>query len=128
MRMSQELKENGLPKVRARYKKRSREGKSRMIDELCEDQGYERKYAIKLLNDALPAPSGQSHAGPLPQYDAIEPIVKQLWLAAEQPCGKRLVPILRPMGSPSTNDALVSSPIASARCCGRSAQRLWIGS
>ena len=95
MRMSQEPKENWLPKIRARYEKRSREGKSRMLNELCEDHGYERKYAIKLLNDSLPVASGHSHAGPLPRYDVIEPIVKQLWLAAEQPCGKRLVPILR---------------------------------
>jgi hypothetical protein len=95
MHMSQELKENWLPKVRIRYARRSREGKSRMLNELCEDQGYERKYAIKLLNGSLPLASGGSRAGPVPQYDVIEPIVRQLWLAAEQPCGKRLVPILR---------------------------------
>ena len=95
MHMSQEMKENWLPKVRARYEKRSREGKTRMLSELCEDHGYERKYAIKLLNGSLPEPSGRRHPGPLPQYEIIEPIVRQLWLAAEQPCGKRLVPILR---------------------------------
>ena len=65
MRMSQELKENWLPKIRARYEKRSREGKSRMLNELCEDHGYERKYAIKLLNNSLPLPTGLSHAGPV---------------------------------------------------------------
>jgi hypothetical protein len=93
--MSQELKENWLPKVRARYEQRSREGKTRMLNELCEDHGYERKYAIKLVNGSLPVPSGRRHPGPVPQYEIIEPIVRQLWLAAEQPCGKRLVPILR---------------------------------
>jgi hypothetical protein len=31
----------------------------------------------------------------VPQYEVIEPIVRQMWLAAEQPCGKRLAPILR---------------------------------
>lgn len=92
--MSQEMKECWLPKVRARYEKRSREGKTRMLNELCEDHGYERKYAIKLLNGSLPPPSGRPRPGPVPQYDMIEPIVRQMWLAAEQPCGKRLVPIL----------------------------------
>ena len=29
---------------------RGREGRSRMIDELCEQFGYSRKHAIKLLN------------------------------------------------------------------------------
>jgi hypothetical protein len=93
--MSQEMKENWLPKVQARYEKRGREGKTRMLNELCEDHGYERKYAIKLLNGSLPAPSGRSHPGPARQYEVIAPIVRQMWLAAEQPCGKRLVPILR---------------------------------
>ena len=95
MYMSQELKENWLPKVRVRYARRSREGKSRMLDELCEDHGYERKYAIKLLKGSLPEASGRSHPGPVPQYEMIEPIVRQMWLAAEQPCGKRLVPVLQ---------------------------------
>ena len=95
MYMSQELKENWLPKVRVRYARRSREGKSRMLDELCEDHGYERKDAIKLLKGSLPEASGRSHPGPVPQYEMIEPIVRQMWLAAEQPCGKRLVPVLQ---------------------------------
>ena len=95
MRMSQAVKENWLPKVRARYEKRGRAGKTRMLDELCEDHGYERKYAIKLLNDSLPQRSGGRRPGPVPQYEVIEPIVRQMWLAAEQPCGKRLAPILR---------------------------------
>jgi hypothetical protein len=59
MNMSQELKKDWLPKLQARYSKRSREGKSRMLDELCEDYQYERKYAIKLLTGHLPVPSGR---------------------------------------------------------------------
>lgn len=93
--MSQEMKENWLPKVQARYEKRSREGKTRMLNELCEDHGYERKYAIKLVNGSLPKFNGPRRPGPVPRYEVVEPIVRQIWLAAEQPCGKRLVPILR---------------------------------
>ena len=93
--MSQELKAEWLPKLRGRYLRRGREGKSRMLDELCEDYGYERKYAIKLLGGALPPPSGRARPGPEPQYELIEPVVRHIWLQAEQPCGKRLVPILR---------------------------------
>ena len=95
MNMSKELKKDWLPKLRARYQGRSREGKSRMLDELCQDYEYERKYAIKLLGGHLPAPSGQARAGREPQYGLIEPVVAAIWLAAEQPCGKRMVPILR---------------------------------
>jgi len=94
MNMSREIKNDLLPKLQARYSRRNREGKSRMLDELCQDYGYERKYAIKLLGDALPVASGRPKPGPLPQYSAIEPIVAAIWLAAEQPCGKRLAPAL----------------------------------
>lgn len=92
--MSHEIKADLLPKLKIRYARRNREGKSRMLDELCEDHGYERKYAIKLLSDTLPKPTGTKHPGPERQYASIEPIVRQIWLSADQPCGKRLVPIL----------------------------------
>ncbi len=73
MNMSQDIKSELLPKLRARYGRRNRQGKSRMLDELCEDHGYERKYAIKLLRDRVPAPSGRAHPGPEPRYALIEP-------------------------------------------------------
>jgi hypothetical protein len=95
MNMSRELKTDWLPKLQVRYSRRNREGKSRMLDEICEDYEYERKYAIKLLCGGLPPPSGRVHPGPEPQYEMIEPVVRQVWLTAEQPCGKRLAPILR---------------------------------
>jgi hypothetical protein len=95
MNMSQELKTDWLPKLRARYARRGREAKSVMLDELCQDYHYERKYAIKLLGDSLPRPTGKGHPGRAPQYALIEPIVRQMWRSSEQPCGKRLVPILR---------------------------------
>jgi hypothetical protein len=95
MNMSKELKKDWLPKLQVRYSRRNREGKSRMLDELCEDYEYERKYAIKLLCGGLPPSSGRVHPGPEPQYELIEPVVRQVWRTAEQPCGKRLVPILR---------------------------------
>src|ERR1039457_1317485 len=95
MNMSRELKMDWLPKLQERYTRRNREGKSRMLDELCEDFKYERKYAIKLLGGGLPGVSGRVHSGPERLYEVIEPVVRHIWLNAEQPCGKRLVPILR---------------------------------
>src|SRR5512143_4088483 len=95
MNMSKELRREWLPKLQARYRQRNREGKSRMLDELCEDYKYERKYAMKLLGGTVPVASGRAHPGPEPQYELIEPIVRHIWQTAEQPCGKRLVPILR---------------------------------
>ena len=95
MNMSKELKKDWLPKLQQRYAGRQREGRSRMLDELCEDYEYERKYAIKLLGGNVRAGPGRAPPGPERQYQGIEPVVRQIWLSAEQPCGKRLVPILR---------------------------------
>src|SRR2546422_7367299 len=95
MNMSKELKKEWLPKLQARYARRNREGKSRMLDELCDDYQYERKYAIKLLSGGLAPACGRVHPGPERRYEEIESVVQFIWLRAEQPCGKRLVPILR---------------------------------
>lgn len=43
MNMNRTIKDDLLPKRRERYARRQREGKTRMLDELCEDYGYERK-------------------------------------------------------------------------------------
>src|SRR5580658_11022891 len=95
MNMSKELKRDWLPKLQNRYARRSREAKGQMLDDLCQDHGYERKYAIKLLRGALPVPSGRVHPGAERRYAMVEPVVRQIWLTAEQPCGKRLAPVLR---------------------------------
>ena len=95
MNMSKELKKDWLPKLQARYLRRNREGKSRMLDELCDDYQYERKYAIKLLSAGLAPASGKAHPGPARRYEEVQPVVQYIWQKAEQPCGKRLVPILR---------------------------------
>jgi len=73
-----------LPKARARYERRNRKGKSRMLDELREDYGYERKYAVKLLSGALAPPSGRIHPTPERRYYRVEPVVRKVWLTAEQ--------------------------------------------
>src|SRR5271157_4448736 len=63
MNMSKELKKDWLPKLQVRYSRRNRDGKSRMLDEMCEAYEYERKYAIKLLCGGLPPSSGRVHPG-----------------------------------------------------------------
>ena len=49
MNMSQAMKVDCLVKQQVRYLRSHREGKSRMLDEVCEDYEHDRKYAIKLL-------------------------------------------------------------------------------
>lgn len=84
-----------LEKLRWRYCQRGKEGKSRLLDEFCEQYGFERKYAIKLLGDVLPqVVDPKPRPGPEPRYAAIAEIIGTIWRAAEQLCGKRLVQAL----------------------------------
>lgn len=87
-------REELLEKMRARYAARAREGKSRMLDEMCAEYGYSRKHAIKLLrNRQAGKPRGKS-PGPPVKYDGVREVLAAIWRAAEQPCGKRLVEAL----------------------------------
>ena len=47
MVMSRKVAEEALPRLRQRYVGRGREGRSRLIDKVCEQWGYSVKYAIK---------------------------------------------------------------------------------
>src|ERR1051325_1529119 len=95
MNMSNRLeRQEELRRLRERYARRNKEGKARMLDEFCEHYGYTRKHAIKLLGDSLPKASGQPRPGPEPRYEPIRPVLKTIWQAAEQLCGKRLAPAL----------------------------------
>lgn len=90
--MSRNLdRDNELQKWRWRYERRQKEGKSRLLDEFCEQYGFSRKHAIKLLGDQLPKASGRPCPGPEPKYDPVAEVVETIWRAAEQLCGKRLV-------------------------------------
>jgi hypothetical protein len=99
--MSQGVKEEMLPRLRQRYLERGKEGKSRLIDEVCEQFGYSRKHAIKMLN--AKAGWGGDPAvrkGRPPRYGPeVEAVLYEIWRHGEQPCGKRLkemVPIWLP--------------------------------
>ena len=93
--MSREMSREMLPKLRERYERREREGRGRLLDEVCEQFGYSRKHAIKLLGAKLPAGSGRPKPGPAREYgEDVTRVVKALWLASDQLCGKRLAPAL----------------------------------
>lgn len=83
-----------LERLRQRYAGRGKEGKGRLLDEFCEQYGYARKHAIKLLGGGLVRPPGRRRAGPEPVYEPIREVVEEIWRASEQLCGKRLQPAL----------------------------------
>jgi hypothetical protein len=94
--MSKKTTEEYLEKMRSRYQGRGREGRSRLLDELCEVCGYDRKHAIKVMRPGgyrRGAPRGRPGRGKV--YGAAElAVIKPIWLAANQPCGKLLKGLL----------------------------------
>src|ERR1700679_1967606 len=83
MKMKEISRQEQLEQLRWRYARRGEEGKSQMLDELCQQHGYHRKHAIRLLN-ALGRPrERRPPPGPERQYLSIDPVVKVIWLAAE---------------------------------------------
>lgn len=80
--------------MRERYGRLSRAGRSALLDEVCALCRCHRKHAIRLMR--VPAPSAAPRRpGPARHYgpDVLDPL-KAIWLAAEQPCSKRLAAAL----------------------------------
>jgi len=92
--MSYETKTEYIAVQRRRYKRAGKPYKTRLLDEVCEVCGYERKYAIKLLNGSLKTSQGKR--GRKSEYADPELIksLKTLWLRTNQLCGKRLKPAI----------------------------------
>ena len=84
-----------LERLRVRYGGRGKEGKGRLLDEFCDQYGYERKYATRLLGKGTTGPAVVvRRPGPRARYEAGREVVEVIWRAAEQVCGKRLAQTL----------------------------------
>jgi hypothetical protein len=73
-------------------------GRSRLLDEVCELCGDERKDAIKVLSGkrAIMGSDARKRGGSQAIYGKAErEVIKAIWLAAEQPFGKRLKAALK---------------------------------
>ena len=91
--MSPRSKKEYIEAVFLRYKKADRSQKKVILDEFCRTLGYHRKHAIRVLRGfkRFTAPRPRRR-GRHPQYqreDIFKPL-KQIWLAANLPCSKRL--------------------------------------
>lgn len=82
-----------LEKIRIRYLKACRDGKTRILEEFCEVCGYHRKHAIRLLNRKVGEPK-RKPGRPSVYGEAELKILEYIWLWANRPCGKRLKPVV----------------------------------
>jgi hypothetical protein len=80
-----------LESFRRRYKRTNRKGKGRLLTELCDLYGYNRKYLLQCFNHL----TGKQYARPGPKLkykptDELLTPLKRIWLATDQACSKRL--------------------------------------
>jgi len=95
--MSPQAKEEYFEVLFKRYKEASRNEKGKIIDECCAVCGYHRKHAIRRLRGykrfTKPRKKKRGRPSVYNKEVIIRPL-KQIWLAANLPCAKRLKAIL----------------------------------
>ena len=84
-------KQVNLEVFRRRYRRTNRKGKGKLLTELCDLYGYNRKYLLQYFNGL----TGKKFIRPGPKLkykptqELLEPL-KRIWLASDQMCSKRL--------------------------------------
>ncbi len=127
--MSQLTRKEILTKMQQRYERAGMEYKSRLIGEVVELFGYHRKAAIRALRRRPRLGPGAPYViGRPKEYDPdkLLRVLKPIWLAALQPCGKRLVAALPDWVRGYEQDHRPLDGICGRACCGP-ARRRWTG-
>jgi hypothetical protein len=95
--MSPRSKKEYVEAIFLRYKKALRRERTLILDEFCATCGYHRKHAIRLLRTfrrfVKPKLRRRGRSPVYPRNTILKPL-KQIWLAANLPCSKRLNVIL----------------------------------
>lgn len=91
--------------LKRRYKRSNRKEKTKILNELCELNGYNRKYILQVFNQL----TGKQYIrrGSKCHYenkDLLAPL-KKIWLATDQMCSKRLKTAL-PLWLPNYDEEL----------------------
>lgn len=87
---------SGLKSYRKRYLKLDRGGRSKLLDDFCENTGYHRKYAISLLSQAVdsPVPGSVPRRRGATYGPAVVRVLAHIWKAAGYPWSVRLKAML----------------------------------
>jgi len=95
--MNRKAKDKVVARLRRRYRTAGLEHKSKLIDQAVSVLGYHRKAAIRALGGDAWAPRtvGLVLGRPKTYHaETLLPVLKAIWFAAFQPCGKRLAALL----------------------------------
>lgn len=95
--MSMTTRKEYLASIYKRYRFSGKKEKKAMLDEFCLSTGYQRKYAIRLLNAPLhlTPPVYQGKRETYTNEDVY--YLKKVWDILDYPCGQRLAPMLPEM-------------------------------
>lgn len=88
--MSKKERYSYRQRIKLRYERGDKETKSRILEEFCEVCGYNRKYAIRVLNKPCvweTRKPGRASKYTEPKFLAA---LKQLWFDTDQLCSKKL--------------------------------------
>lgn len=91
--MDRKAKESYRQLIQPRYRRATKKIKQRILDEFCMVCGYNRKYAIGLLQKpARRLPNAKRKPGRKPVYHdpVMLKVLWRIWLETELACGKRL--------------------------------------
>ncbi len=79
--------------LRPHYTRATRPEKGRLLTEVCRLTGYHLKAAIRLLRH-LPTPPRARRSRPRHYGPAVTATLRQVWIASDYLCAKRLAPFL----------------------------------
>jgi hypothetical protein len=95
--MSRRSRRDYLQSIHSRYRKSSPAEKGHILDEFCKVCGYNRKYAIRVLNGP-PPPKKPVPRKPTPRGPTYSPrlvrVLREVWEAANYPWSERLKALL----------------------------------
>jgi DNA-binding sugar fermentation-stimulating protein len=94
--MNTEAKKQYMETLREKYFKANKKGKSKILDEYCENTGENRKYAIKKFNYKVKIKDKKDYQKRKTKYngEVITRLV-ELWKIFDYPCGQRLKPAIK---------------------------------
>src|SRR5581483_12420302 len=95
-KMKRSSRTDYLRRVYVRYRQASRSERRGILDEVCANCGYHRKYAIRLLNGSPPRsrPVGMRRPRAVHYGPQVISILKAVWEAADYPWSVRLKALL----------------------------------
>ena len=99
IKMTQQSREKLFKEVKKRYLKADYKAKQEILNEFCQNTGYHRKHAIRILSISYSRVSADRRKKRSFTYSTyFFQLVIKIWELLEYPCGKRLQPQLLPIG------------------------------